>query len=148
MVSIPASEAQNLCANINYLIDQSKSKFSKIMGKSDGEMGSHDATFVLANASQCVVTTKSTKSWYRCSWKYPYRNKRAYDSFDDFVEGMNQCIGHIAKMHVDHSVNHPDYYASRRYEMEQAAVSVSIKDKSALGSTLVSIRVEGRSKNN
>ena len=56
---------------------------------------------------------------------------------------VHKRIGQQATLHIDQSVNHPDYYALRRYETAQADVSVSVKDKSALGNTFVFIRVQG-----
>ena len=40
--------------------------------------------------------------------------------------------------------HHPDTYALRRYETPRAEVSVSLKDKIALGRTFVFIRVQDR----
>lgn len=142
-----AVRAQDLCADIDYLIGQSRSQFAEILGKPNDDAGGYDVTLTLAGASYCSVTKRSKKRMYRCGWEFPYRAKRAYETFDELVRAVNDCIGRSATLHRDQSVNHPDYYALRRYETEQADVSVSVKDKSALGSTLVSIRVQrGKSK--
>jgi hypothetical protein len=101
------------------------------------------ATLTLAGASYCLVTKRSNGSFYHCGWEFPYRAKPAYDTFDALVRGMNDCIGRHATLHSDRSVNHPDYYALRRYQTAQAEVSVSVKDKSALSRTFVFIRVQG-----
>jgi len=138
------AQAQDLCANIDYLIDQSRSKFAEVADNPNGDAGKHDATLTLAGASKCFVTKQSKRDWYQCVWEFPYRAERAYDTFDDFVGTMNECIGQHATPHSDQSVNHPDYYSSRRYDMERAEVSVSVKDKAALGNTLVFIRVQSR----
>lgn len=144
LATIGVAQAQDLCTNIDYLIDQSRSQFAKIADKPNGDAGDHDVNLTLAGASYCFVTKKSKRNWYHCAWEFPYRAKHAYDTFEEFVREMNECIGQHATLHTDQSVNHPDYYSLRRYEMEQAAVSVSVKDKSALGSTFVFIRVQGR----
>ena len=144
LAAMGVAQAQNLCPNIDYLIDQSQLGFTGIADKPNGAAGDHDVTLTLAGASYCLVTKKSKRNWYHCGWEFPYRAKRAYDTFDEFVAGMTECIGQNATLHTDQRVNHPDYYASRRYEMEQANVSVSVKDKGALGSTFVFIRVQGR----
>ncbi len=90
---------------------------------------------------------KPERRAYRCVWDYAYRDERAYAEFDRFVGSLRQCFGRIAKEHVDRNVNHPDFYAARRYEMAQGEVKVSVKDKAALGSTFVFISVEGLRKN-
>jgi hypothetical protein len=113
------------------------------MGKPNGAAGDHDVTLTLAGASYCFVTKKPKRNLYHCGWEFPFRAKQAYDTFDEFDRDVNDCIGQHATVHNDQSVNHPDFYALRRYETEQADVSVSVKDKSALSRTFVFIRVEG-----
>lgn len=143
LATIGVAQAQDLCTNIDYLIDQSRSQFVAIVDKPSGDRGDHAATLTLADASYCFVTKQPKRNLYHCGWEFPYREKHAYDTFDEFVREMTECIGHHATLHTDQNVNHPDYYALRRYEMEQAEVSVSVKDKAALGSTFVFIRVQG-----
>lgn len=139
---IGAARAQEICTNVNYLIDQSLSKFAKIAVEADEEDGDHDVTLSLSGTSYCFVTKKSSRTWYHCGWEFPHRTQRAYDRFDEFVGRLDDCIGQHATAHTDQKVNHPDFYALRRYEMEQADVSVSVKDKSALGKTFVFIKVQ------
>ena len=141
------AEAQDLCANIHHLMDQSRSDFAEIGGKPSGDTGDHEATLTLAGASYCTVTKRSKRSTYHCGWEFPHRAEQAYDTFDEFVRKVDDCIGRHATVHSDQSVNHPDYYASRRYETERAEVSVSVKDKGALGSTFIFIRVQSGTKN-
>lgn len=143
LAPIGAAQAQDLCTNIEDLIDQSRSQFADIMDKPNGETGGYHVTLTLAGASDCSVTEKMKRSSYQCGWEFPLRAQQAYDTFDRFVREVNECIGQSATVHSDQSVNHPDYYALRRYEMAQTDVSVSVKDKSALGSTFVFIRVQG-----
>ena len=142
LAMIGVSQAQDLCTNIDYLIDQSQSEFVKILGEPHGDAGNYYVTRTLSSASYCFVTRKSKMNWYHCGWEFPYRAKHAYDTFDEFVRKMTGCIGQRATVHTDQSVNHPDYYSLRRYQMEQAEVSVSIKDKVSLGKTFVFIRVQ------
>lgn len=141
--TIGVVQARDLCANIDFLIDQSRSQFAEIIGKPKGDVGDHDVTLTLAGASYCLVTKKSNGSSYYCAWEFPYRAKHAYDTFDELVRGVDDCIGQHATLYSDQSVNHPDYYALRRYETAQADVSISVKDKSALSNTFVFIRVRG-----
>ena len=143
LATIGVAQARDFCADIDYLIDQSGSRFADIMDKPNGNAGDHDVTLALAGASYCSVTKKSKSSSYQCAWEFPYRAQQAYDTFDELVRGVNGCIGERATLHSDRNVNHPDFYALRQYETEQAVVSVSVKDKSALSRTFVFIRVQG-----
>ena len=140
--TLGTAQAQDLCGDIDTLIEQSRSGFSEIATKGKGAAGEHGVTLALAGASSCSVTRKSKRTWYHCAWEFPHRAEQAYDTFDRFVERLNDCVGRRATVHSDRSVNHPDHYASRRYELNQAEVSVSIKDKSALGRSFVFIRVQ------
>ena len=141
---VGAAGAQDLCADINYLIDQSHTRFADIMDTSGGDGGGRAVTLTLAGASSCHVLTTLEGHAYHCSWAFSYRTKNAYDTFDALVGEVDTCIGPQATLHEDQSVNHPDFYALRRYEMDQADVSVSVKDKSAQDRTFVFIRVQGR----
>lgn len=147
LATMGVARAQELCANLGTLIEHSRSQFADIADKPSGDTGDHDVALVLSGASTCSVAKALKGSSYHCRWKFPYRARQAYDTFDGFVRGVNDCIGRQATVHGDQSVNHPDYYALRRYETEQAVVSVSVKDKGALGSTFVFIRVQGRTGN-
>ena len=141
VATIGVARAGGFCANIDYLIDQSRAQFAEIIGKPKGRAGDHDVTLTLAGASYCLVTKRSKRSSYLCGWAFPYRAEHAYDRFEALVRDVDACIGRRAALHIDQSVNHPDYYALRRFETTQADVSVSVKDKSALGNTFVFIRV-------
>ncbi len=139
--------AQDLCSDIEFLIGQSGIGFRDIRGALEGEPGTDGATFLLPEASTCVVVMKTQRRSYRCRWDYAYRDARAYAEFDRFAGSLRQCFGAMAREHVDRNVNHPDFYAARRYEMARGEVTVSVKDKAALGSTFVFISVEGLPKN-
>ncbi len=145
--TLGVAQAQDFCAKVDHLIDQSQSGFSKIAAKPKGSAGDRDVTLSLAGASRCSVTMKSKKNWYHCAWEFPHRAEQAYETFEEIAGKLNVCIGERATLHSDRSVNHPDFYASRRFELKQADVSVSVKDKGALGSTFVFVRVQGRHAN-
>jgi len=144
LAALGAARAEDFCANIDSLIDQSRSGFAAIADKPKGDTGDREARLTLAGASTCLVTRKAKRSWYRCAWAFPYRAKRAADTFDALAGKLDGCLARRATPHGDRSVNHPDSYAARRYELEQADVSLSVKDKAGLGKTFVFIRVQGR----
>lgn len=145
--SINSLRAKGLCTSIQYLIDQSRFDFSDVVNASGKDAGVQDAKLVLAGASSCTVTIQAQRNWYQCEWKYAYRDRQAYDNFDSLVRRVHRCIGEKIDIHTDRNVNHPDYYALRRFELEHANVSVSLKDKSALQNTLVFVRVAKRRTN-
>ncbi len=131
------------CSDIRYLIDQSRSRFVEIRGSADSDYGDYDTTFVLPDAWYCVILEDVEKWSYRCVWKYPRGDTHADTTFQHFVEEMRSCIGSISEEHTDQSVNHPDFYASSYFQLPDSTASVSIKNKSKLMSTLVSIRIDG-----
>lgn len=138
-----ASEERNLCADILYLIEQSRSQFSAIRGETDSDSGGYDTTFILTDAWHCLIHEDVKKSSYRCTWKFPYGDDQAHATFHRFAEEMRSCIGNMAEEREDQLVNHPDYYASYYYHLPGSEASVSLKNKGKLMSTLVSIRVDG-----
>ena len=144
LATIGAAQAEDFCQRIDQLIVQSRSHFAEISSKPDGGTGAHDEPMAIAGASFCTLAKTLDGAIYHCGWEFPYRAERAYETFDEFVRGVDDCIGQRAALHSDHSVNHPDFYDLRRFELEQTDVSVSVKDKAALGRTIVFIRVQNR----
>jgi hypothetical protein len=63
-------------------------------------------------------------------------------TFKALGQELESCIGDRAVLSDDQNVNHPDFYEARMFLLDQAKVSVSVKDKSALGSTFVFVSVE------
>jgi len=144
MVSLSvASEEPSLCADILYLIEQSRVQFSAIQGDTGSDFGDYDATLVLPDARYCVILEDAEKKTYKCTWKYPHGDERAHETFERFAGEMRSCIGNMAKERTDQAVNHPDFYAAYYYQLPGSAASVSLKNKSNLMSTLVSIRIDG-----
>jgi hypothetical protein len=129
-----------------YLIEQSRSQFVAIRGDTGSDFGDYDATFVLPDAWYCVILEDVEKGSYRCVWKYPHGDERAHKTFQRFVKEMRNCIGHIAEERTDQPVNHPDFYASYYYQLPGGEASVTLKNKSKLMSTLVSIGIDGFTK--
>lgn len=138
-----ASEDPALCPDLLYLIEQSGSEFSAIQADTKSEFGGYDAALVLSGASYCAILEDVEKTSYRCVWKYPQGDEQAQETFQRFAKEMRACIGNMAEERTDRSVNHPDFYASRYYQLPDGRASVNIKDKSNLKSTLVSIRIDG-----
>jgi hypothetical protein len=138
-----ASEEPVQCAVILYLIEQSRSQFSAIQGDTGSDFGDYDTTFVLPDAWYCVIHEDVEKRSYQCAWKHPYGDERAHKTFERLVKEMRNCIGNIAEERRDQPVNHPDFYASYYYRLPGGEARVTLKNKSELGSTLVSIVIDG-----
>jgi hypothetical protein len=142
LAGVGTSQARDFCADIVYLIDQSRSGFADVMDERNGDSGAHENSPILDSASYCRVTKTLRGSAYHCGWEFPHRAQEAYDRFDDLVRRVDACIGRDVVGQNDRNVNHPDTYALRRYETPRAEVSVSLKDKSALEQTFVFIRIQ------
>ena len=137
------SEEPTLCPDILYLIEQSGSQFSAIRGDRASDSGDYHTTFVLPDASSCVILGDAEKSSYQCTWKYPQGDERAHGTFKGLVREMRNCVGNIAEERKDQPVNHPDFYAAYTFQLPGSEASVSLKNKSKLMRTLVSIRIDG-----
>jgi len=80
---------------------------------------------------------------YHCAWKFACRTVGAYSTFDAYKQLFQECFGDRAHLSRDKSVNHPDFYDLHQHQLDQVGVTLSIKDKSALQSTYVFVRVHG-----
>ena len=77
-----------------------------------------------------------------CVLEYPYRSAQAARAFDDIRADLAACLGPQATEVIDRSVNHPDAYDLREFDLNGRMYAVSIKDKGALQQTLVFVRVQ------
>ncbi len=141
--SVNSVAAQTLCADVTYLIEQSRSQFSDITGDPINESGELAARFVLPEAWRCSISVDIEKAAYVCSWKFPHATAQARSTYERFVAEIRACIGHVATENQDQSVNHPDFYELVYYALEDGEVSVTLKNKSKMRSTFVSIGVDG-----
>jgi hypothetical protein len=143
-VPTQSAGAASFCTNINLLVDNAHSNFSEIIIRPERKSGGYDVTLRLEGAMDCTVIPTSNSNSYYCTWKFPHRATRAYATFEMFERELKECIGHRAVFVRDQPVNHPDFYDSRIFQVDQANVTVSVKDKSALGRTFVFVWVRPR----
>jgi len=129
------------CSDFLYLIEQSKTRFSEIRKDTGSTFGTYDTAHVLPGAWYCAILEDKEKMSYQCAWKYPLGDKQAHGAFKALVKQMKACIGGLAQEQTDRPVNHPDFYAARYYQLPHGEVSVALKNKSSLTSTLVSLGV-------
>ncbi len=126
---------------MNVLVREAHSNFSNWKTES----GEAATPVMLPGAEDCATarSLSGEKSYY-CAWKFAYRTAGAYGTFDAYDQSLQECFGDRAELSQDQRVSHPDYYDLRQYRLDQVSVTLSIKDKSALQSTYVFVRVRGR----
>lgn len=133
----------DLCSHLSYLIEQSESDFVDIQQAESLDFRGYDTSFMLPNAKTCVIFEDVEKLSYQCTWEFPLADIQAETTFESLSEEVRACIGHIAVEQLDQPVNHPDIYRSSYFQLPQGQLSISLKNKSELSSTLVSIRIDG-----
>ena len=79
-----------------------------------------------------------------CRWSFVYRSDAATALFEGLFETVATCLGPDAVITTDQSVNHPDAYDLRMFDIAGRTFAVSLKDKGALQQTLVFVRVQQR----
>ncbi|MCP4317398.1 MAG: hypothetical protein GY789_15630 [Hyphomicrobiales bacterium] len=140
-MALAAPKTGDFCTNINRLIDHAGTNFADIVVNSRQANGRRGVTLTLDDAADCTISPLQNGSAYNCVWEYPLKAPDAYRKFSAIGQNLQTCIGDRATVLKDKGVNHPDFYDARRYQMERANVTVSIKDKSALNSTFVNVWV-------
>lgn len=90
--------------------------------------GSVDDWAQLPGSPDCDVTGKAG----HCRWTFAFRAPEAQALFSQLVDGA-ACWD----LERDEGVNHPDSYDAVLVSTANGAVRISIKDKAALGQTLV-----------
>ena len=103
----------------------------------------------LARDGTPVIDAKCTRSLglggvvsHTCAWGFDYRSEDATEAFEDLLQDVSACAAELAL--DEPSVSHPDSYDLRQFEMPEAIISVSLKDKAALSETYVFLRTEAR----
>ena len=76
-----------------------------------------------------------------CRWDFAYRAEEAQAAFDAMSGALATCAEPSGALTEDQPVNHPDSYALHRYVLEGREVALSLKDKAALGKSLIFLRV-------
>ncbi len=134
--------ANNFCSSINKLIEQSESGFDEPVAGLDQGASDNQTIVKHSQASKCDVSESLRGNQFHCVWKFPLQSEEAGEKFQEIGKKLQECFGHRAEMSQDQSVNHPDFYESYRFELADVDVTVSLKDKSELQSTLVNLRVK------
>ncbi|MEM1276106.1 MAG: hypothetical protein AAGH74_06260 [Pseudomonadota bacterium] len=96
-----------------------------------------------ADATQCATALGETGPSPYCFWRYELRAPEAQRAFDMLLSQIQTCVG-LEAPQADQDVNHPDTYTARLFQTDQANLSLSLKDKSTLGETLIFLRASPR----
>lgn len=144
-VSTAAANESSLCSQVLSVIDEAPSRFLALRGEPAEGFGDYKAKVVLEKASSCVILEDAQKGSYHCVWTYPLGAAQAHEAFEILLGEVRLCLAELAEEKKDEAVNHPDTYASYLFEAPGSTTSINLKNKSALKSTLVSIRIDGPS---
>ena len=77
----------------------------------------------------------------QCGWPFAYRSDAASEAFERLNDAVSDCLGPETVATRDQSVNHPDFYDLRLYQVGEREIGVSLKDKAGLQETYVFLRV-------
>lgn len=140
----PVSAQTISCDDVFYVIEQSHTGFLSIQSDVKNETGGFKATYSLPGAHYCNIIEDVEKRSYRCTWKYSIGDGEAEAEYEQLADSVLSCLGSSASVAEDQPVNHPDTYKSYIYSMSDTEVRITLKDKSELKSTFVSIVVDGQ----
>lgn len=93
------------------------------------------------DSSDCRFALQPSGVTYYCVWEFPFRAHEATSAFVHLSAALEACFGDRATERDDLRVNHPDSYRSHEFLVDDASVTVSLKDKSGLGKSLIFLRV-------
>ena len=106
------------------------------------------AQFLAANfgsnsrSRQSNVCTSSDSELAICRWQFSLRDVEAQTLYRDLGDTIAGCVADPGDIFQDVPVNHPDAYSATIFPFPGHQLSLSIKDKSALGATFVVFRVK------
>ncbi len=127
------------CSEINELVDQMADGFVGIRsGDADDPATESLPPVELEGATNCSLTTDVESTLYLCTWEYAAASGDGPANYEVKVDQVRSCVPG-ATVTQDESVNHPDYWASTRFSLADGALTVSLKNKSALGQVLVTV---------
>ena len=81
------------------------------------------------------------KTGATCFWEHSYRNGAAEAQFNQMRDWLGACLDSGTTPITDAAVNHPDTYVLEDFIFDEKTVSISLKDKAALGKSFVFFRM-------
>ena len=92
-------------------------------------------------ATSCrQVAESGGASSFQCWWQFEFRDDGDDAFFTNGIDELKNCMAD-ATILLDQPVNHPDSYSLYSFVTPTKEVSLSYKDKSALGQSFVFFRV-------
>lgn len=98
------------------------------------------ASLFAPDPATCQTAQQTTGEVLYCYSEHAFRSETALNQAQRLEEGLTACFGAIQTT-ADVTVNHPDSYDARHFDVTGARISLSVKDKGALGRTLVFLRI-------
>lgn len=126
------AHAASLCTGIAPVLDGLRAS---------GDTALSDAALDLEGAAACGVAREAAGASHYCYWEHPFRSDEAKAQVDDLERELHKCLSLTGEGTQDQSVNHPDSYDLRTYDIVGASISLSLKDKGALNRSLVFLRI-------
>ena len=133
LILAPSLAAADICGPLMRLVEHARA----------GTLQAADpglAASALSGEATCGLAVEAAGEALFCYTAYPFRNGEAEVEAARVEAALLGCF-EGGEVEVDAAVNHPDSYAARSVAVEGAVVSLSVKDKGALGRTLVFLRV-------
>lgn len=128
--------ATEFCSELTGLTEQAALNFLDVTTSN---------TPTLAGAAFCAMSRVDTGGRaLHCAWPFEYRDPLATAAFDGFAGDILSCANSTDIMLEDRPVNHPDTFVQRQFAMNDIVISLSLKDKTALGETYVFVGILGR----
>ena len=125
IIAVTASPALADCDALNGLVARDAAKAA--------------AVFAPMSAT-CQSARQTTGEALFCYAEHTFRSETATDMAQRIEADIAACFSAPARQ-PDTGVNHPDSYTARWFDVGDARISLSVKDKGALGKTLVFLRV-------
>ena len=88
-----------------------------------------------------AITSDGTRIFH-CRWDYSFRAPEAVKLMADINTDIERCLG-VQSRKIEDGVNHPDTYEQRLYRLGDINISLSLKDKTALSQSFVSLQISG-----
>lgn len=98
------------------------------------------ASLFAPDPATCQTAQQVTGEVIFCYSEHAFRSETALKQAQRLEKRLTACFGAIQTT-ADATVNHPDSYDARHFDVTGARISLSVKDKGALGKTLVFLRV-------
>ena len=93
-------------------------------------------------ADSCGLTRTDQGALHYCFWVFPFRTPASFDRFNSELLRVSSCFPSADGPLTPNGVNHPDTHNVRIFQTNSARITVSLKDKSQLGKTLVFLQIE------